>query len=171
MSETPQGQDSQAAAATAKGPEFGLQRIYVKDLSFEAPHAPQVFTESWQPHVNVGLNTQVNALGNDHLEVVLVVTVTVKSGDKTAYHVEVQQAGIFVARDVPEKDRGPLVGIVCPNILFPYAREVISDLVSRGSYPQMLLAPVNFEALYMQRVAQLREQAAQGAAQAAPTAH
>jgi len=169
MSETPQGQDSQAAAA--KGPEFGLQRIYVKDLSFEAPHAPQVFTENWQPQVNVGLNTQVTPLGNDHLEVVLVVTVTVKSGEKTAYHVEVQQAGLFVARDVPEQDRGPLVGIVCPNILFPYAREVISDLVSRGSFPQMLLAPVNFEGLYVQRMAQLREQAAQGGAPAAPPTH
>jgi len=169
MSETPQGQDSQAAAA--KGPEFGLQRIYVKDLSFEAPHAPQVFTENWQPQVNVGLNTQVTPLGNDHLEVVLVVTVTVKSGEKTAYHVEVQQAGLFVARDVPEQDRGPLVGIVCPNILFPYAREVVSDLVSRGSFPQMLLAPVNFEGLYVQRMAQLREQAAQGDAPAAPPTH
>ena len=169
MSETPQGQDSQAAAA--KGPEFGLQRLYVKDLSFEAPHAPQVFTENWQPQVNVGLNTQVTPLGNDHLEVVLVVTVTVKSGEKTAYHVEVQQAGLFVARDVPEQDRGPLVGIVCPNILFPYAREVVSDLVSRGSFPQMLLAPVNFEGLYVQRMAQLREQAAQGDAPAAPPTH
>jgi preprotein translocase subunit SecB len=169
MSETPQGQDSQAAAA--KGPEFGLQRLYVKDLSFEAPHAPQVFTENWQPQVNVGLNTQVTPLGNDHLEVVLVVTVTVKSGEKTAYHVEVQQAGLFVARDVPEQDRGPLVGIVCPNILFPYAREVVSDLVSRGSFPQMLLAPVNFEGLYVQRMAQLREQAAQGGAPAVPPAH
>jgi len=169
MSETPQGQDSQAAAA--KGPEFGLQRLYVKDLSFEAPHAPQVFTENWQPQVNVGLNTQVTPLGNDHLEVVLVVTVTVKSGEKTAYHVEVQQAGLFVARDVPEQDRGPLVGIVCPNILFPYVREVVSDLVSRGSFPQMLLAPVNFEGLYVQRMAQLREQAAQGGAPAVPPAH
>ena len=169
MSETPQGQDSQAAAA--KGPEFGLQRLYVKDLSFEAPHAPQVFTENWQPQVNVGLNTQVTPLGNDHLEVVLVVTVTVKSGEKTAYHVEVQQAGLFVARDVPEQDRGPLVGIVCPNILFPYVREVVSDLVSRGSFPQMLLAPVNFEGLYVQRMAQLREQAAQGDAPAAPPTH
>jgi preprotein translocase subunit SecB len=169
MSETPQGQDSQAAAA--KGPEFGLQRIYVKDLSFEAPHAPQVFTENWQPHVNLGLNTQVTAVGNDHIEVVLVVTVTVKSGDKTAYHAEVQQAGLFLARDVPEQDRGPLVGIVCPNILFPYAREVVSDLVSRGSFPQMLLAPVNFEGLYVQRMAQLREQAAQAAGQAAPPGH
>ena len=169
MSETPQGQDAQAPAA--KGPEFGLQRIYVKDLSFEAPHAPQVFAENWQPHVTVGLNTQVTPLGNDHLEVVLAVTVTVKSGEKTAYHVEVQQAGLFLARDVPEQDRGPLVGIVCPNVLFPYAREVISDLVGRGSFPQMLLAPVNFEGLYAQRMAQLREQAAHGGAQAAPTEH
>jgi preprotein translocase subunit SecB len=169
MSETPHGQDSQAGAT--KGPEFGLQRLYVKDLSFEAPHAPQVFTESWQPQVNVGLNTQVTPLGADHLEVVLVVTVTVKSGEKTAYHVEVQQAGLFVARDVPDQDKGPLVGVVCPNILFPYAREVISDLVSRGSFPQMLLAPVNFDALYMQRMSQLREQAGQGGAPGAPQTH
>ena len=157
MSETPQGQG--AAAAAAKGPEFGLQRIYVKDLSFEAPHAPQVFTENWQPHVTVGLNTQVAPLGNDHLEVVLVVTVTVKSGEKTAYHVEVQQAGIFVARDVPEQDRGPLVGIVCPNILFPYAREAIDNLVTRGSFPALMLAPVNFDALYQQAVKQAQEKA------------
>jgi preprotein translocase subunit SecB len=170
MSENPQGQPPQAAAE-AKGPEFGLQRIYVKDLSFEAPHAPQVFTENWQPHVNLTLNTQVAPIGDDLIEVVLAVTVTVKSGEKTAYHVEVQQAGIFVARGVPEQDRGPLVGIVCPNILFPYARETISDLVGRGSFPQMLLAPVNFEALYMQRVAQLREQAGQGAASAPPEGH
>ena len=169
MSETPEGQPT--AAETAKGPEFALQRIYVKDLSFEAPHAPQVFTESWQPHLNVGLNTQVTALGSDHVEVVLIVTVTAKTGDKTAYHVEVQQAGIFVARDIPEKDKGPLLGVVCPNILFPFAREAVSDLVSRGSFPQMLLAPVNFEALYMQRMAQLREQASQGDAQAAPPTH
>jgi preprotein translocase subunit SecB len=168
MTETPQGQ---APAETPQGPEFALQRIYVKDLSFEAPHSPAVFTEKWQPQVNVGLNTQVNALGNDHVEVVLAVTVTAKSGEKTAYHVEVQQAGVFLARGIPDKDKGPLLGVVCPNILFPYAREVVSDVVGRGSFPQMLLAPVNFEALYMQRVAQLREQAEQGDVQAAPQTH
>ena len=167
MSETPEGQP--AAADTPQGPEFALQRIYVKDLSFEAPHAPAVFTEKWQPQLNVGLNTQVTPLGNDHVEVVLVVTVTAKSGDKTAYHVEVQQGGIFLARNIPDNDKGPLLGVVCPNILFPYAREVVSDLVSRGSFPQMLLAPVNFEALYMQRMAQLREQAAQKDTSAAPS--
>jgi len=152
----------QAAQPGAAEPEFGLQRIYVKDLSFEAPHAPQVYTEAWQPQVNISLNSQVTPLGDDHAEVVLTVGVTVKSGDKTAYLAEVQMAGVFLARHVADKDKGPLFGIVCPNILFPYARETVSDLVNRGSFPQLLLAPVNFEAIYMQRLAQRRQEAAQG---------
>ena len=158
MTETTPGQGTQPGAGA---PEFGLQRIYVKDLSFESPHTPQVFTETWQPQVSVNLNSQVTPLGNDHFEVVLVVAVTAKSGEKTAYLAEVQQAGVFLARNVPEQDRGPLFGIVCPNVLFPYAREAVSDLVNRGSFPQFLLAPVNFEAIYLQRLQQRQPQAAE----------
>lgn len=165
MTENAPGQATQPGAAE---PEFGLQRIYVKDLSFEAPHVPQVFTEAWQPQVNVTLNSQVTPLANDHYEVVLTVAVTAKSGDKTAYLAEVQQAGVFLARSVAEKDKGPLFGIVCPNVLFPYAREAISDLISRGSFPQFLLSPVNFEAIYMQRLAQRRQEIAAEAAAADP---
>jgi preprotein translocase subunit SecB len=170
MTDNAPGQGPQTAAAQA---EVGLQRIYVKDLSFEAPHSPQVFTESWQPQLNVSLNSQVMPLGSDHFEVVIVVAVTAKSGEKTAYHAEVQQAGVFLARNVPEADRGPLFGIFCPNVLFPYARESISDLVGRGGFPPFLLQPVNFEAIYVQRLAQRRPETAPDstAAESDPTQH
>lgn len=153
-------QDPSTGAAAPAQPEFSLQRIYVKDLSFEAPHAPQVFTENWQPQINMNLNTQVTNLGNNHVELVLVVSVTAKSGEKVGFHAEVHQGGIFHIQNVPERDMGPLLGIVCPNVLFPYAREAISDLVNRGSFPQLLLAPVNFEALYLHHLQEQRQKAA-----------
>jgi len=140
--------------------QFALQRIYVKDISFETPNSPQIFTQDWRPQVNVNLNTNVTDLGNQHFEVVLTVTVTCKQGEQTAYLAEVHQAGIFMMRGLAEQERGPVMAIYCPNILFPYAREAISDLVTRGSFPPFLLAPVNFEALYAQRT---QQQAAAGA--------
>jgi len=134
--------------------QFAIQRVYTKDISFETPNSPQVFTGEWQPAINVQLNTAVQNLGNDHYELVLTVTVTAKQGDNTAFLAEVQQAGIFLISGLPEEEMGPMMGIFCPNILFPYAREVVTDLVARGSFPQLVLAPVNFEALYAQQVQQ-----------------
>jgi preprotein translocase subunit SecB len=134
--------------------QFAIQRIYTKDISFETPHSPQVFTGEWKPAINVQLNTAVQNLGNDHYELVLTVTVTAKHDDNTAFLAEVQQAGIFLISGLPEKEMGPMMGIFCPNILFPYAREVVTDLVARGSFPQLVLAPVNFEALYAQQAQQ-----------------
>jgi preprotein translocase subunit SecB len=134
--------------------QFAIQRIYTKDVSFEVPNAPQVFTAEWKPSINVQLNTSVQDLGEDHYELVLNVTVTAKQGDKTGFLAEVQQAGIFLISGIAEPEMGPMLGIFCPNILFPYAREAVSDLVNRGSFPQLNLAPVNFEALYAQQVQQ-----------------
>jgi preprotein translocase subunit SecB len=139
--------------------QFAIQRIYTKDVSFETPNAPQVFTTEWKPNINVQLNTSVQDLGENHYELVLNVTVTAKQGDKTGFLAEVQQAGIFLISGVPDAEMGPMLGIFCPNILFPYAREAVSDLVNRGSFPQLNLAPVNFEALYAQQVQQQQSNA------------
>jgi preprotein translocase subunit SecB len=136
---------------TGDNRQFAIQRIYTKDISFETPNSPHVFTAEWKPEVNVQLNTSVHDLGNDHYELVLTVTVTAKQGENTAFLAEVQQAGIFLISGLPEDEMGPMLGIFCPNMLFPYAREVVSDLVSRGSFPQLVLAPVNFEAIYANR--------------------
>ncbi len=134
----------------ANEPEFGIQRLYVKDLSFEAPASPQIFLEEWQPELNMDLGTKTNALGDDNHEVVLTVTVTVKIKEKTVFLVEVQQAGIFTIKNFPEDQLRPMLGSFCPNILYPYAREAVTDAVVRGGFPQLYLTPVNFDALFQQ---------------------
>lgn len=140
--------------------QFALQRIYVKDLSFEAPNAPKVFLAPWNPEVNVQLATQATRLEDGkNYEVVLSLTVTVKNDNATAFLVEVQQAGIFLIEGVPEQQVGPLLGAYCPNLLFPYARETVSDVVTRGSFPQLLLAPVNFDAVYAESLRRQAEEA------------
>jgi preprotein translocase subunit SecB len=143
--------------------QFVIQRVYTKDISFETPNSPAVFTQEWKPDVNVALHTSTKELGNEHFEVVLTVTVTAKQGENTNFLAEVQQAGIFLMKNIPQNEMGPLVGIYCPNVLFPYAREVVSDLVARGSFPQLVLAPVNFEVLYKQQVERQQAQAAETA--------
>lgn len=145
--------------------QFALQRIYVKDLSFEAPNAPKTFLAAWQPEVNVDLSTQANRLEDGkNYEVVLSLTVTVKNDNATAFLVEVKQAGIFLIDGVPEAQIGQLLGAYCPNLLFPYARETVSDVVTRGSFPQLLLAPVNFDAVFAEAQRQ-RQQKPQGEAE------
>ena len=148
------------AAAAQQEPQFAIQRIYTKDLSFESPNVPVIFTEKWEPQINVDLNSTGNAISEGLYEVELKLTVTAKLGDKTAYLVEVKQAGIFVISGFNEADLGGMIHSYCPNLLFPYAREVISDIVSKGSFPQMLLQPINFDALYAQH---LQNQAVEGA--------
>jgi preprotein translocase subunit SecB len=138
--------------------QFGIQRIYTKDLSFESPNAPEIFRAEWKPENELSLNTKVNRLGDQVYEVVLTVTVNAKVGDKTAFIAEVQQAGIFSLSGFPEQELGPMLGAYCPNLLFPYAREVVSDLVTKGSFPQLLLQHVSFDALF----AQHQQQAAAG---------
>ena len=134
--------------------KFELQRIYTKDLSFETPNSPEVFTLDWKPENTLSLNSEVNNLGGDIFEVTLSVTVTAKLGEKTAFLVEVKQAGIFTISNFPNNEMGPMLGAFCPNILFPYAREVVSDLVTKGGFPPLLLAPVNFDQLFAQHMQQ-----------------
>lgn len=144
-------------ATNAVEKQFSIQKIYTKDMSFETPNSPKVFTEKWEPTVDFNLGTHVLPLENSMYEVALAVTITVKNGDATAYLVEVNQAGIFSLDGFTDAEMGPMVGSFCPNILFPYAREAISDLVTKGGFPQMLLAPVNFDALYSQHLQQAHQ--------------
>jgi len=129
------------------GPEFAIQRLYIKDLSLESPNAPQVFLDTWEPELNLDLETKANVLGEDSHEVVLTVTVSVKIKDKTAFLVEVKQAGIFTIKGFPEDQIRSMLGSFCPNILYPYAREVVTDAVIKAGFPQLYLTPVNFDAL------------------------
>lgn len=132
--------------------QFIIQRIYIKDVSFEAPNSPGVFTQDWNPDTNLDLNTQVNTLANDNYEVELAITITVKSGGKTAFLVEVKQAGVFFITGYEQDQLNHLLAAYCPNILFPYAREVIASMVSKGSFPELHLSPINFDALYARRL-------------------
>lgn len=144
--------------------QFAIQKIYVKDVSFETPNSPSIFTESkWEPEVNVQLNTRAAPMADNMHEVVLSVTVTAKLGDKTAYLAEVQQAGVFRTEGFEQAQLNHLLGSFCPNILFPYVREAISDMVTRGGFPQMLLAPVNFDALFAQHLQQQQAAAKEAA--------
>jgi preprotein translocase subunit SecB len=141
---------AQGADASA----FGIEKLYVKDASIEVPNAPQIFTERTMPEINVELGNAAQQVDAGIFDVSIKVTVTAKIGDKTAFLVEVTQAGIFVVRNVPEENMGPILAVACPNILFPYAREAISDMVTRAGFMPVLLNPINFEALYMQQQAQ-----------------
>ena len=145
MSDQPQAQPED-------GRIFTIQRVYTKDISFETPNSPAIFTEKWNPESNLELNSSVQPMENDLYEVTLSVTVTTKVGDKVAFLVEVQQAGVFLVRGFPQQELGGVMGAYCPNILFPYAREVVSDLVTKGSFPQLVLSPVNFDMLYAQHI-------------------
>lgn len=140
--------------------QFSIQKIYTKDLSFETPNAPKIFREKWEPTVDFNLGTRVDPLDQTVYEVVLTVTITVKCNEMTAYLVEVNQAGIFTLGNFTDQEMGPMLGSFCPNILFPYAREVVSELVAKGGFPQLLLAPVNFDALYHQHLQQAQPQGA-----------
>ena len=127
---------------------LAIQKIYTKDISFESPNSPFGFQDEWQPEISVDLNTDGQTLENDNYEVVLKVTVTAKNNTKTAFLAEVHQAGVFHLTGFDEEQRNFILGSYCPGTLFPYAREVISSLVTNGGYPPVILAPVNFEALY-----------------------
>ena len=133
-------------------PVFSIEKIYVKDLSLESPNAPHCFLERDAAQIEVQIGTAGNGVGEGTFEVVLTVTVTAKIGDKTQFLAEAAQAGIFVIQGVPNEEIEPIVAVACPNILFPFVRETISDVVSRAGFPPVLLAPVNFESLYRQRI-------------------
>ena len=132
--------------------QLSLQKVYIKDASFEVPGAPQIFQEQGQPQVQLNLSQQVGTLANDIYEVVLTVTVTCKLADKTAYLAEVQQAGVFGMSGFDNVNRDAVLATYCPNVLFPYARQVVSDLIQNGGFPPFLLQPINFEALYAEQM-------------------
>ena len=133
---------------------FQIEKLYVKDLSLEIPHAPQVFVEQAQPQIEVHINTGEAQFSEGYYEVTVSVTVTARAGERTLFLAEAVQAGIFALRNVPAAELGALLGIACPTILFPYLRETISDLVMRGGFPPLLLSPISFEQLYLQRLQQ-----------------
>jgi len=139
---------------------FQIEKVYVKDLSLEIPHAPAVFTEQVQPEIQVQINTGAQQFGEGYYEVTVTATVTAKMGERTLFLAEAEQAGIFSIRNVPASDIGPLLGIACPTVIFPYLRETMSDVITRGGFPPLLLAPLSFEQLYLQ---QQQAQAQQGA--------
>lgn len=148
-----------------QAPVFTIEKIYVKDLSLELPSAPQIFLEREQPNIEVQLATAINKIDEGIYETSITVTVTSKLKEKTMFLVEATEAGIFQIRNVPESDLDSVLGIGCPNIIFPYIRELISDIVVRAGFPPMMLNPVNFEALYAQR------KAAQDSSIIQPTTH
>ena len=145
-------------AADPNAPQFAPQAVYVKDVSFEAPSGPRVQTSAATPTISLNLNTSVNDLGGDLKEVVLTVRIEAQAAEKTVWLVELQQAGAFGIRNVPAAEMQKLLGIFCPNYLLPYAREVISSLLTRGGFPPFLLPPVNFESLFNQAAARAQQQ-------------
>ena len=144
---------SEENEATTPEQVFVIQKVYTKDISFESPNTPEIFREDdWQPNINLQLQSRSNALDENVFEIVLMVTVTAKTDDETtAYLAEVQQAGIFRISGFADEEMGYMIGSYCSNILFPFAREVVSDLVTRGGFPQLLLSPVNFDSLFAQQ--------------------
>ena len=140
--------------AEEQQPSFQIEKIYVKDVSLEIPGAPQVFLEAQGPQLEIQVRNESAQFADGLFEVAVTVTVTAKAGDRTLFLAEVAQAGIFSVRGVPQADIEPLLAVACPTILYPYARETVSDLITRGGFPPVLLAPVSFEALYAQRMQQ-----------------
>ncbi|MCG8324637.1 MAG: protein-export chaperone SecB [Thiotrichales bacterium] len=147
-----------AQSGNSQAGQFAIQKIYIKDVSFETPHSPDIFRQEWKPSVNMEMANNSNRVDEAIYETILTITLTVSLDDKTVYLVEVNQAGIFHINGFPDAAMEQMLSTVCPNILFPFAREFISDLVTRGGFPQLLLAPVNFDALYAQHKQQ-QEQA------------
>lgn len=153
------------AAQQNTQPLFNMEKIYVKDISLEIPNAPHIFLERENPQIDVQLATQAAGLDEGMFEVSVTATVTAKIGEKVMFLIEAKQAGIFQIRNIPLPEMEPILAVMCPNILFPYLREVVSDVSVRGGFAPMMLNPINFEVLYQQ---QKQQQAAQAAAAEAP---
>jgi preprotein translocase subunit SecB len=154
MSDENQNEVTEGTQEAQAEPQFAIQRIYTKDVSFETPNSPAIFQTDWKPEIKLDLDTRSNKLGENTFEVVLAVTVTATVEGQTAFLAEVQQAGIFTIGNLPEAQLAHTIGAFCPATLFPYARETIASLVNRGSFPQFNLSPVNFEALFASYVQQ-----------------
>jgi len=147
-------QNGEQAVTEQATPQFAIQRVYTKDVSFETPNSPAIFQKEWKPEVKLDIDTRSAKLSDDTYEVVLSLTVTATVEEQTAFLAEVQQAGVFTIGNLPEAQLAHTIGAFCPTTLFPYARETVANLVNRGSFPQLNLAPVNFEALFASYVQQ-----------------
>jgi preprotein translocase subunit SecB len=152
---------SETAAPQQPAATFQIEKVYVKDVSLEIPNAPQVFMQQAQPQLEVRIDSGAAPFADGYYEATVTATVTAKAGDRTLFLAEVVQAGIFQLRHIPAEELKPLLAIACPTVLFPYLREAISDLVIRGGFPPVLLAPVSFEAIYLQRLQQ-EQQSSEG---------
>lgn len=141
--------------------QIAIQKLYVKDLSFEAPATPDIYNKEWRPEVNLNLQTKNNIVGQDMREVVLSITAEAKVEGTVAFIVEVHQAGVFQITGFNEEELGQLIGAYCPTQLFPFAREAITDLVAKGGFPGLLLQPVNFDALYLQQREEMQKAASE----------
>lgn len=145
---------------TDQQPQFQIEKIYVKDISLEVPNAPQIFLDREPPQVNVELHTDSVNVSEGIYQASVTVTVTAKIKERTVFLVEATQAGIFTLRNIPDNDIKPVLGVACPNIIFPYLRETVSDAITRAGFPPVLLAPVNFDLLFQQQAAQVEAPAA-----------
>lgn len=143
-------------------PTFAIEKVFLKDLSVEVPNAPEVFLEREAPTMEVNINSAGRAVQEGLYEVVLTVTITARIKEKTVFLVEAAQAGVFQIRNVPPEDMGPLLGIACPNTLFPYARETISSVTARAGFQPVMLAPMSFEGIYQQQLQRMQQQPPQG---------
>ena len=150
--------EEQAAANAER--QILIQKLYMKDASFEAPNTPDVYSKEWQPTINLNIQTRNSVVGEGLHEIVLLVTAEAKLGDDTAFIVEIHQAGVFLIKGFSEDETRQIIGAYCPNLLFPFAREAVTDLVGKGGFPGLLLQPINFDALYLQ---QMQEMAQAGA--------
>ena len=163
----PQSQPQSQPQQDPNAPQFALQRIYLKDFSFESPRSPDIFTGQWSPNINFEVKSRSKQFQDNTYEVVLTLTVDAKVEENTAFLVEVQQAGIFACANMEPAQLEQVLSTICPNILFPYARESIDSIVTKGSFPPLMLSPINFDAVYAEQKRRQAEQQAQtGDAQA-----
>lgn len=154
-------EEKNASGDASQEQQFAVQRIYIKDLSLESPGAPAIFTQQWNPQLHMDLGTKTQKMDDQNHEVELSVTVTVKIGEDTAFIVEVKQAGVFTLTGFNDEQMQPMLGSYCPNLLYPYARQVVTDAVIKAGFPQLYLAPVNFDALYQQHLEEQAKSASQ----------
>ncbi len=157
MSEENNQQD--AGQAEAGGPLFAIQRIYLKDISFETPMGPEAFTKAYKPNIQKDLNIKANQIEEGMFEVVLLLTITARIEDRVVFLVEVKQAGLFAMAGIESQAVTQLINTACPQILFPYAREAIDSILGRGSFPPLMLAPINFDAVFVQAITAAQQQA------------
>lgn len=164
MNETANPAAGAGVAANGEGPQVGLQKVFLKDVSFESPNAPAIFSGEWKPHYTLNMSTRSTAMANDSYEVVLETTIEAKQGESVAFLAEVQQAGIFLLKGFTEAELTQVLATYCPAQIYPYTREVIADLVGKGGFPQLHLHPVSFDAMFA------RAQAEGGARSESPNA-